>query len=578
LFRVAGRAGSTRTARARILFTAVRSVESFSAFPLDSPAHAAAFLLLTDAGNRPATHLTLILPKSERLILLVAALAALVLRGLALFRYRFDSDEQQHLHVAWGWTAGLVQYRDVFDNHPPLFHLATAPLLALLGERPDILLWMRLPMLALFAFLLYGTFELARRLYDTPVALRAIVLLALFPPFFLKSLEYRPDNLWNALWIATLLALLAARPRPFLVGLLLGCALAVSLKTTLLVATICGAALVLRIFTGKPVVSTSTLARAAAGFVVVPAALAIYFVSAGAWDELVYCNFVFNGRLALLRKELWIGRALFPLSAALVLWFAWRHRHTEHPVRYFFAIAIAVFTITLTGFWPLISTRDFLPLMPLVAIFAAAAHGRARRPLRALCVTLVVLLFSLWYYADRFENNADWHITMMNQALRLSRPGEPVMDYKGETIYRRRPFYYAFELVTRLQMEKGIIADTIPEDIVRTRTHVAQADGPMWPPRARAFLREHFLDMGRLRASGQWIAPDGTFTIAVPGEYVVVHERGEARGAIDGQAYTAARTLAPGSHRWEGDPHVAVLWAPAFRRGHSPFHLRDREF
>src|SRR5947208_12458843 len=50
---------------------------------------------------------------------LIAGLAgiSLVLRAIAFFHYRFDSDEPQHLHVAWGWTAGLLQYRDVFDNH-----------------------------------------------------------------------------------------------------------------------------------------------------------------------------------------------------------------------------------------------------------------------------------------------------------------------------------------------------------------------------------------------------------------------------------------------------------------------------
>ncbi|MFP5248032.1 MAG: hypothetical protein ACLGH0_15160, partial [Thermoanaerobaculia bacterium] len=69
--------------------------------------------------------------KHERLLLWIAAGTAVVLRLLAYFRYRFDSDEQQHLHVAWGWTAGLVQYRDLFDNHAPLFHILMAPLLAL---------------------------------------------------------------------------------------------------------------------------------------------------------------------------------------------------------------------------------------------------------------------------------------------------------------------------------------------------------------------------------------------------------------------------------------------------------------
>src|SRR5262249_26715629 len=53
--------------------------------------------------------------------------AATLLRLGAIFRYRFDSDEPQHLHVVWAWTQGLAQYRDVFDNHMPLFHLLNVP-------------------------------------------------------------------------------------------------------------------------------------------------------------------------------------------------------------------------------------------------------------------------------------------------------------------------------------------------------------------------------------------------------------------------------------------------------------------
>lgn len=61
-----------------------------------------------------------------------------------LFRFRFDSDESQHLHVIWGWTRGLVQYRDIFDNHMPLFHLMFAPIFGLVGEQVHALLSMRL--------------------------------------------------------------------------------------------------------------------------------------------------------------------------------------------------------------------------------------------------------------------------------------------------------------------------------------------------------------------------------------------------------------------------------------------------
>src|SRR5262245_12829610 len=88
----------------------------------------------------------------------VEAWSAAALLGLQLvvriaydLRLRVDTDEPQHLHVAWAWTQGLVPYRDVFDNHAPLFHMAMAPLAAALGERADLLIAMRFAMLPFVA-------------------------------------------------------------------------------------------------------------------------------------------------------------------------------------------------------------------------------------------------------------------------------------------------------------------------------------------------------------------------------------------------------------------------------------------
>ena len=79
------------------------------------------------------------------------AAVTLAMRAVAFFHYRFDSDEPQHLHVAWGWTAGLLQYRDVFDNHAPLFHMAMAPLLrARSASGRTSCFYMRAPMLMLW--------------------------------------------------------------------------------------------------------------------------------------------------------------------------------------------------------------------------------------------------------------------------------------------------------------------------------------------------------------------------------------------------------------------------------------------
>jgi hypothetical protein len=516
------------------------------------------------------------LTRREKLLLVVLAALAFVLRVAAFFRYRFDSDEQQHLHVTWGWTEGLVQYRDLFDNHAPLFHMLMAPLLWIAGERSDILLWMRLPMLVLFAIVVWATYAMARRLYDERVAAFTALLLALFPPFFLKSLEFRNDNLWTALCALALLALM--QRRMLVAGLLLGAALAVSLKTAVLVIALVIAGAMVWFFRKERV---DGALRALAGFILIPAAIAIFFVAVGAWDELVFCNFTFNRNFAQTRTHLWIGRTAFPVLFGAVLWLALRFRATQDRWRYFLALVAAVFTVTLAGFWPVISPRDFLPMMPIAAIFAAAALMRSSNPVRAFAITAAVCIVSLYHYADRFENKTAWHITMMNQALRLSHPGESLIDYKGETIYRRRPFYFALEIATRTLMSRGTIRDTVAEDVIRTRTHVAQADGPMWPPRGRQFLSENFVNLGRLRASGQAILEDGAFTIAVPGEYVIVSEHGEARGLLDGTPYSGARELGPGAHRFvrgAGEKDVTVLWAPAFRRGHSPYRLRDLEF
>src|SRR5207302_2053106 len=165
-------------------------------------------------------------------------------------------------------------------------------------------------------------------------------------------------------------------------------------------------------------------------------------------------------------------------------------------------VALAIYCITLGGFWILISPRDLLPMMPMMAIFLIARAER--RSLRAVTGTAACALFIpfLFGYTQMFRNETREHVTMMNQVLHLTRPGEPLMDFKGETIYRRRPYYYILEYISRHQLRLGMIHDTIAEDVVRTHCHVAQADGDFLPLAGRRFLAANFLDMGRLRAAG----------------------------------------------------------------------------
>jgi 4-amino-4-deoxy-L-arabinose transferase-like glycosyltransferase len=524
--------------------------------------------------------------RSERLLAMGVAAVTLAMRAVAFFHYRFDSDEPQHLHVAWGWTAGLLQYRDVFDNHAPLFHMAAAPLLRILGERSDILLYMRAPMLVLWIIVSVATFAIARRLYDDRVAIWSVLLLNVLPPFFLKSIEFRTDNLWDAFWMAAVAVLVLSRRSTiafFVAGLLLGGAFAVSLKTTLLLITLAAAAAVT--YAMLPTKQRVHLFALAAGFVVIPAIIAGYFGSRGAWGNFIDCAFRFNELVTVTRSPVmvWTPRLLFIPLMIVVLRIAWRYRQATTNARFFFAIATAIFFSALCGFWILISPRDFLPFLPFVSIFAVAALIRRPHFARNVVMLILVCLIGVGYYAQWLTNRTREFITMERQVLNLTRPGEMVMDYKGETIYRRRPYYFILEFITRNAILHGLVADTVPEDLVRAGCHVAQADGSQWPDRARAFMGANFLNLGRLRASGQWIAADGSFSIAIPGKYVIIGAAGSPRGLLDGTPYREARQLAAGVHTFKygiggPDERLACLWAPAWWRGFSPFHLRDLDF
>src|SRR5204863_340685 len=116
----------------------------------------------------------------------------------------------------------------------------------------------------------------------------------------------------------------------------------------------------------------------------------------------------------------------------------------------------------------------YLPFLPMIAIFAVAAIGQ-----RTWIYAALALLFVGFIAKEMrgFRDQTGEEITMIRQVLRLTRPGESLMDIKGETIFRRRPSYHIFEFITRNQMLRGMIADTVPEDVVAKRCYVAQADG-----------------------------------------------------------------------------------------------------
>jgi len=548
--------------------------------------------------------------RSERVLISASFTLTVLLHLVYAFRYRFDSDEPQHLHVVWGWTRGLLQYRDVFDNHTPLFHLLFAPLLAALGERADVLIPMRLAMIPLCVLALLATYKIGRELFNRRVGLWAAVFTGLFPAFLIYSIEFRTDVLWTTLWLLALAVFFQSRltiSRAFLGGVLLGAALSVSMKTILLLASLGAALLVTRVLAPKvrggyrdP--GAARLAAAAiTGFVLVPLAVVAFFMVEGAGTALLYGAVEHNLVLGLGTKHTNPGRdLLFPLMLPLLGWAGWAFpRRASDPGvgtrRAVVFLTAGLYLFAVHNIWPIFASQDRLPLYPLLIIFLAplvlAVPGvrfarwktmRSDRPWMdalipaGIVVAEMLLLTTVTVWQDGTRDE----IGLLMDVLTLTRTDDPILDEKGETIFRTRPFYYALEGITLERIRRGLIIDDIPERLIATRTCVAVAAVGRFPDRARAFLEKNYLPVGRLRVAGRYLAVhnDGTgplaFDIEIPARYVLLADRGAVTGRLDGLPYEGARFLERGHHEFRPTAQpgrLAVVWAQAVERGYVPF-------
>ncbi|HSD10832.1 MAG TPA: glycosyltransferase family 39 protein [Candidatus Binatia bacterium] len=520
--------------------------------------------------------------------------------GIAL-RYPFDTDEPQHLHVAWAWTQGLVPYRDVFDNHAPLFHMLMAPLAAAIGEQPEILLTMRLAMIPLAAVALACLYAIGRTLFEARVGLWAAAIVGLMPSFLLTSVEFRADDLWTVLWLAAL-AVGIGDPlragRTFAAGLLFGATFATSIKTALLFFTLAaGVALAFALDPARDRrlrdrrVWVSVLA-CAGGLLLPLAAGGALFAALGALPELLDCLFTNNLAVMalwdhrLLRVFLFVAGLPFIVVAGRTL----LRRSSSRPLaRSALLVATLLFAATLKGFSPLDNPQDCMPLYPLLAIFGVAGlqaalerrsrvggRGSASRVFVAIAATevfLTVWVSRPWRDRTRFE------IGLLRDVLHLTAPTDPVMDLKGESVFRRRPFFYALEAITQERFRRGELRDDIRERLIATHTYVSVMDSERFPPVARRFLLENYVPVGHLRVAGKFLDIDrhaqSEFAVELPGRYAILSPRGLVSGALDGSPLDGSRPLEAGRHTFapsEPTAPLALVWADAAERGYSPFH------
>ena len=535
------------------------------------------------------------------------AVLTLLVKLLLVFTLGIQSDEPQHLHVVWAWSRGLVQYRDVFDNHTPLFHMFFGtlfrPIAFLWGEHASILLVMRLVIAAFYVVVVFAGLHLGRRIYSSSDSWWAAVFTAVNPVFCVWSVQFRTDLMWTACWVLFLCQAFTGSGAAlsfFLGGLLLGICFCVSMKSLLLGVTLIGTALILRVFFprefrwgGWPFFR---IVAAVGGFVAVPALLIVLFWANGALRELVYGVIEHNRLPGLSHEPFWTGRKLvFPLVVGgCVLWcrlvIQWFGAAERIRLTVWLTLISGFYLGALISFWPILTEQNFLPVLPVLSILVVwpviglrwITERWAGRRLGGLVLPLVaaLCLAGAAGEADVRSGKVSRKLELIDAQLSLVRSDEFVMDSKGEAIFRMRPFYFALETLTMERLVRGLIPDEIPEALERTNTHVVWFE--RLPDRALRYVQQNYLpafDVTAVSGVRATQSPDGVFRfrLAIPGRYSLLDDTGRNRleGLLDGASFSRDGEMAAGEHEFRPTSPIpagvlTVFWTRAADLGYSP--------
>jgi 4-amino-4-deoxy-L-arabinose transferase-like glycosyltransferase len=529
----------------------------------------------------------------------------LILKWFYVSNQPWDSDEPQHLHVVWAWANGFLPYKDLFDNHSPLFQAISAPIFAIFGERADIVMCMRWAMLPIDLLILFLLYRLGKSLFSARIGLWGTLIAASFPDFYFKLGEYRPDLFWAAAWLLILNLLVGGPLRPrrwFVIGIIIGLAFAVSMKTTFLLLTLLAGGTVAWLF-GHFIPSTKIegvrpssqtllgIVGLVAGATIIPALVIAFFAGHGALNQLYYCVIIHNlgpsgdqSNLLLARmRDIRFWLFLFTLGGGF-WWVRQIGDRASGQRRLFFFAVVGFYCTILFSFWPLISKQDYIPFFPIASLAIAVplviVVEHFYRFLPPFVVpSLVVFGELIWLVSAHppLKDTNRKNVQLIADTLQLTHPGETVLDAKGQTIFRARPCFFVLEQITRERVEQGKLLDDTPQRLIAARTPVV-VDSHWLTSATAAFINQNYISVGSLMVLGKRLPPSENgkieFEIVIPEKYAIINENGLLAGTLDGNECDGFRELAPGHHQFVPNGvtnSLVVLWARAVQRGFSPF-------
>jgi hypothetical protein len=247
-------------------------------------------------------------------------------------------------------------------------------------------------------------------------------------------------------------------------------------------------------------------------------------------------------------------------------------------------------------FWPVRSHDDDPPFYPLAAVLCSAAllaastklisfKWTADRILRRVPVPAFLAVGEIFFliamqpiWKDRTKPETD----LLRNVLTLLKPGDDVLDCKGETVFRQRGVRAVYETITKLAIQRGVIPDNAPQRCVETHTCVVATTRIRTFPRDTSrFVKRNYLTVtNNLRIAGKELKPSVTnprrceFEVIIPASYEIISSSENVSGTLDGIPYNGARFLAAGWHTFESTSPsngLVLLWAQAVARHFIPF-------
>ena len=351
-------------------------------FPADSEAVDPRKRLRHPAGPMPRPTL------AERLLRSPLPLMGVVLAACLLVLHRgqtreIDPDEIEALHSGWMVSVGEAPYADFVQQHHPAQYWLLAGVMRIAGEGPDAILAARAVHFGWFLLSLGLVWLLAREVFGPRlgrrVGLFALCLLATSGVYANKMIEVRPDVPMLTLGLVALYGFLRhdrdRRARWLLLG---GAALGLSflfLQKALFSMAALAVLCVVRLARGRMRWGELALALGGVALVLVP--FYAQLVLSGSFGPYYTANWTVNadgdggfGPVFWLIQNVRLSTVLWAFFAAGLVFYLEGRRERELA---FVTVALLASLWIMQRPWMYYS----LPMLPLVALIAGAALGRA---------------------------------------------------------------------------------------------------------------------------------------------------------------------------------------------------------